>query len=538
MRYIQTLNGIWNFSFTGKNRPEQPFKTDHVMTVPGCFDLIEPFCGKRGYALYTRKVHASGLQLLEIDGAGISGEVFWDGEKIGLIQYAYMPESFVFNAGDHGEHTLAIVLNNCHSGQFQADCDFFANGGIYGDVTLTALPGDYISRVRISTEDYRTGRIRIRAEYSGKGIVPVQMKFNTGFQLNSQFTDGHLDCTLNLPDRRLWSLDSPELHTVELSAGEDQVLATFGIREFSAAGRKLYLNGKEIKLYGVNRHESHPTTGAAVPPQIINTDVALLKNAGFNFIRGSHYPQRRTLLELCDRMGMLVWEETLGWGVKAPALAKPDYMESQLEQAEKMTCHSFNHPCVVIRGFLNETDSHLPEVRPVIKALYDRIRSIDAHVLISFASNKYEQDVCTDLVDIVSMNPYPGWYDSRADSISTIDQIFPRLTALSKALPQDKPFLISEIGAEALLGFRDPLKTYWSEEYQAELLLKVFEYVSQTDCAGVSIWQYADTRSYVCGSGIFARARGFNNKGVVDEYRRPKQAWDVLRNYLSNNHGG
>lgn len=81
MRYIQTLNGIWNFSFTGKNRPEQPFKTDHVMTVPGCFDLIEPFCGKRGYALYTRKVHASGLHLLEIDGAGISGEVFWDGEK-------------------------------------------------------------------------------------------------------------------------------------------------------------------------------------------------------------------------------------------------------------------------------------------------------------------------------------------------------------------------------------------------------------------------------------------------------------------------
>ena len=130
MRYIQTLNGIWNFSFTGKNRPEQPFKTDHVMTVPGCFDLIEPFCGKRGYALYTRKVHASGLQLLEIDGAGISGEVFWDGEKIGTIRYAYMPESFVFNAGDHGEHTLAIVLNNCHSGQFQADCDFFANGGI------------------------------------------------------------------------------------------------------------------------------------------------------------------------------------------------------------------------------------------------------------------------------------------------------------------------------------------------------------------------------------------------------------------------
>ena len=67
---------------------------------------------------------------------------------------------------------------------------------------------------------------------------------------------------------------------------------------------------------------------------------------------------------------------------------------------------------------------------------------------------------------------------------------------------------------------------------QAELLLKVFEYVSQTDCAGVSIWQYADTRSYVSSSRIFARARGFNNKGIVDEYRRPKLAWNELQKFL------
>ena len=89
-----------------------------------------------------------------------------------------------------------------------------------------------------------------------------------------------------------------------------------------------------------------------------------------------------------------------------------------------------------------------------------------------------------------------------------------------------------EMGPEALLGFRDPLKTYWTEEYQAELLVKVFEYVTQTDCSGVSIWQFADTRSYVSGSRIFARARGFNNKGIVDEYRRPKLTWNELQNFL------
>ena len=532
MRYIQTLNGVWGFSFSENCTPERPFISEHTMAVPGCFDLIEPFCGKRGYAVYTRKVQASGMNILEIDGAGIAGEVFWDDKKIGCIKYAYMPESFVFDAGTAGEHTLTIVLNNFHSKQFCANFDFFANGGIYGDVTITSIPTDFISKIRISTEDYKTGKIRIRAEYTQKGTIPVQLTFDTGFQLDTQFTDGSLDCTINLPEFKLWDLDSPALHTVTLKAGEDEVTETFGIREFVTAGRKLLLNGKEVKLYGVNRHESHPTTGAAVPPQIMNTDVAMLKNAGFNFIRGSHYPQRKTLLELCDRMGILVWEETLGWNIKAPTLAEKEYVDTQLEQVEKMTYQSFNHPCVVIRGFLNETDSQIPDIRPVIKALYDRIRSIDEHVLISFASNKYEADVCTDLVDIVSMNPYPGWYDSTDESINTVNQVFPRLTALSQAMPQDKPFLISEIGAEALLGFRDPLKTYWTEEYQSELLLEVFKYVSQTDCAGVSIWQYADTRSYVSSSRIFARARGFNNKGIVDEYRRPKLAWNELQKFL------
>ena len=532
MRYIQTLNGIWDFSFTEGCCPEQPFKADHSMAVPGCFDLMEPFCGKRGYAVYSRKVRASGTSLLEIDGTGIAGDVFWDGEKIGSIKYAYMPLSFVFDAGAPGEHALTVVLNNLHSEQFRADFDFFAYGGIYGDVTLTSIPADHISKVRISTEDFKTGKIRVRAEYSRKGTVPVRLKFDTGFQVDAQFADGQLDCTLELPEFKLWELDSPMLHTLMLKAGEDEVTETFGIREFTASGRKLLLNGKEVKLYGVNRHESHPTTGAAVPVQIMDSDIAMLKKAGFNFIRGSHYPQRKPLLELCDRIGMLVWEESLGWGIKAPTLAKKEYVDTQIEQVEEMTYHSFNHPCVVIRGFLNETDSQIKKVRPVIKALYDRIRSVDEHVLISFASNKYEEDVCSDLVDIVSMNPYPGWYDSRDDSINTVDQVFPRLTALSKALPQDKPFLLSEIGAEALLGFRDPLKTYWTEEYQAELLVKVFEYVTQTDCAGVSIWQFADTRSYVSGSRIFARARGFNNKGIVDEYRRPKMAWNELQKFF------
>ena len=527
------LNGLWKFHFSDSEENAMAYPPEQVMMVPGCFDLIEPYCGKRGYAVYSRIVRTGGMNLLEIDGAGICGKVFWDDVLLGEIPFAYLPEQFYFQAGEEKEHRLTILLDNHYNEQFHPNFDFFAYGGIYGDVTLTRIPDEYISGVRISTEDYRTGKIRVRAVFSGAEKTPTELYFDTGFRQNAVFENGKLDCTVELPDFELWSCEHPVLHRLTLSAGNDRVETDFGIREFSAAGRKLLLNGDPVKLYGVNRHESYPNTGAAVSPQMIAYDLNLLKNAGYNFIRGSHYPQRQTTLDLCDRLGILVWEEALGWGIQAEDLASEDYVKSQLEQVGRMTFHSFNHPCVVIRGFLNETVSQYPETRPVIKALYDRIRSIDEHTLISFASNKYEKDCCTDLVDIVSMNPYPGWYDANYDMISTTDKILPRLKQLSAALPQDKPFLITEIGAEALLGFRDPLKTYWSEEYQAELLTEVMKYVSENDdCAGVSIWLFADTRSYVNGPHIFGRARGFNNKGIVDEYRRPKLSWNKLTDFL------
>ena len=535
MRHKNILNGIWDFSFCGESKPSPGQICSGVQTVPGCFDLTEPYCGKRGYAIYTRKVHAGGKNLLEIDGAGLSGEVYWDSRLLGKIPFAYLAEQFVFDAGDFGEHQLSIILDNRHHAQFRPDFDFYGYGGIYGDVTLTALPEVHIHKLRITTEDYRKGELRIRAELSSAVDLEAELRFDTGFSIKDAFRKGQLECRVTLPEFRLWSVEHPELHTLTLSAGEDKITETFGIREFRTEGQSLKLNGETIKLYGVNRHESFPTTGAAVPPQQIAADLAMIKRAGFNFIRGSHYPQRRTLLELCDKMGLLVWEEAIGWNIKKTDLTDPEFVRVQLDQAGHMTWNSVNHPCVVIRGFLNETDSQFPESRNVIKALYDRIRAVDPHALITYASNKYEKDCCMDLVDIVSMNPYPGWYDSGFKHLSTVDQVAPALDKLAAAMPQEKPLLISEIGAEALYGFRDPLKTYWSEEYQSELLQEVFRYVAASpQFAGVAVWQFADTRSYVNGPDIFGRARGFNNKGMVDEYRRPKSAWHAVTAFLKN----
>ena len=529
MRKCENLNGIWEFAYFGDNAPQAPFVTDEFMPVPSCFDLMEPHCGKRGYALYRREVVTGGLVELFIDGLGISAEIFFDGKSIRKLPYTYMPEKIVFDAGNEGKHELAILLCNKYDAQFQPNFDFFGYGGIYGDVTLTRLNPTYLSRILISTEDYTCGKIRLQLSasqnYTGKGLLT----FDTGYKCEVGFAAGKADLTLNLPDYKLWSVDTPNLHTVTVNIGSDEITETFGIREFTASGRKLLINGKAVKLLGVNRHESHPTFGAAMPPQLIAYDLRLLKEAGHNYIRGSHYPQRKTFLDLCDKMGFFVWEETLGWDVKAPKLHSPEFLETQLDEAEKLTYSSFNHPSIVIRGFLNENESEKQETRALIQAVKDKIRSIDPHCLITYASNRYQKDVCTDIPDVIAMNPYPGWYDSCDDEISGIHNVQRVLQELSDAMPKDKPFLITEIGAEALYGFRDPIKARWTEDYQAKLLEECCNYaMTNEDCAGISIWHFADTRSYIATNGIYGRARGYNNKGIMDEFRRPKLAWDAV----------
>lgn len=535
MREKILLDGIWDFHYSGEEFTCIPDFFTESLPVPCCYDLVEPYCGVRGYGVYRRFVECGGRVRLFVEGLGITAQLYWDRKLIKECPYSYMPEEVIFDAGEEGRHELVMVIDNRHNEQFHANFDFYGYGGIYGSIFIERLPDCWIEQIFISTEDYTCGKIRIQASVAEKSNQEAALIFDHKETVEVCFKEGSLDIALNVPDYSLWSPEAPNLHELTIKTANDQRSEFFGIREFSTHGRQILLNGKRLRLFGYNRHESHPELGAATPPAMMASDLRMLKKQGGNFIRGSHYPQRRSFLDLCDRMGVLVWEETMSWGIQAPELHSKEFIDAQVKQARKLTCASFNHPCIAIRGFMNENDSSLFETRKVVKTLYDTIRSIDKHCLISFASNRYEKDVCTDLVDVVAMNPYPGWYDSSFDSISTVDKVIPRLRELSAALPQDKPFLITEIGCEALLGFRDPLKARWTEEYQAKVLLEVCRYVFSSDeCAGVAIWLFADCRSFVNGPSIYARARGFNNKGVLDEYRHPKLAWNAIADFLQN----
>ena len=528
---ILDLDGIWEFSFDKEalSIPESlpQISWQSALSVPGCFDVAAPFFGKRGVGYYRRMVTTAHQVRLSIDGLGVEGKVFWDGKLIGTAPYAYMPEKFTFDAGVKGEHELVIAVCNHFNKIYFPYYDFYAYGGIFGSVKLEELPGYAVDSLKVTTCDYKTGSLRAEVTADRFFRKPCRILFEIDGKtvLESVFAGKSNVYEFKVPSFKLWSPETPHLHRLRLILGEYEESCDIGVRTIETQGTKLLLNGRELRLMGYNRHDSHPEFGAAVPPSLMAADLQMVKAQGSNFIRGSHYPQRETLLQLCDKLGILVWEETLGWDVRDAELFKPEFLFKQKDQARKLsTCH-YNHPSIIIWGFMNETLSEDKRCRKIIQKVYDTYKANDSTRLVTYASNRYEKDICMDIVDIVAMNPYPGWGQMNFDEVYSLHHIRPRLDELCKAVPADKPYMISEIGASAIYGHRDPYRVRWSEEYQAELAAEVCNVVLRDPrYCGLCFWHFCDAKSYLNGG----RVKGINDKGILSEYRQPKLAWQTI----------
>jgi len=539
-RKTQLLDGFWEFGFTAEAdfSALADLKFQDLQAVPGCYDAQPNYFCQRGCGAYRRQVQAGGRQMLEIGAAGLQYRVYWDGQEIFRSATPYLAEKIIFSAGEDGTHVLLIAVCNLFdrtpSSQFQEFYDFYAYGGIYRSVRLTAMPAHYLDYCAVTTRDYRTGRVRILLETAGD--VPAEATAeifcgSTHFMIALQ--QGKGESEFLVPDFQCWSPDNPALQQLQVRIAEDTLEVTFGIREVKVEKAKILLNGQPLQLIGYNRHDSHPQFGAALPSALLLADLNMIKQQNCNFIRGCHYPQSEEMLSLCDRLGLLVWEETLGWGNGPEALADAGFQSSQCRQAHLMVRKSINHPCVILYGFLNEAHTHLPVAQELVNKLACVIRAEDETRLITYATCRPAEDCCLAAVDVLSFNIYPGWYDDQTNQFfqpEVIEQALAKWSTFASEHYPDKPLLISEIGASALPGDHSGLR--WSEEYQAELLLCVVRYIRRDQrYSGVALWQFCNCRTYV-SRGAQARPRGFNNKGVVDEFRRPKLAWQRLTTLL------
>ena len=557
-RKVTSLDGLWEFAWLGDVDPDEVDVTalsfDEVMVVPGCFDTAPAYAGQRGLTAYRRMITLdAGVGHARIVFGGVHHwcRVFLNG--VPLRDHAGGFTRFAVDLDDavQGTAELVVLVDN----RFDADrvplhleyFDWYHYGGITRGVELHQLGALWIDDVQVETVEIAPPTVRVRIRYHTAapgspghingpvhvtGTARLELALD-GYVLGSETVNlasgaGTLVRTLEVPGADLWSPSEPYLHLLEVRLGEDDVLTRIGIRQVTVGDRQIFINGEPVRLLGFNRHEAHPQFGHAVPEAVMLADIQQLRDMGCNFVRGSHYPQDPRFLELCDAYGICVWNEAIGWQHTAEHLTDARFIEGQLLHIDEMVADAYNHPSVIMWGILNESHSHDPACRPAYEALLGRLRELDATRPVTYASNHPFDDVCMDLLDIISVNCYPGWYGSEIEDIpAEIDRIVAHVDATQRS----KPFILSEIGAGAIYGWRDAHVVRWTESYQSRLLETVIRhlFIDRDRAMGLAIWQFCDCRTSNAIHKILGRPRGFNNKGVVDEYRRPKQAYDVVK---------
>ncbi|MCC7204466.1 MAG: hypothetical protein IT441_05255 [Phycisphaeraceae bacterium] len=551
-RRVESLNGLWDFTFLGNvtTRDVKPaeLRFDDRMAVPGCFDTTPRYAGQRGLTAYQRTLRLTdgARHRLRFEGSHhITTAHLIDRQRGTSRQLGQQIGGFVrfhFDLQDlpAGEYDLVVLVDNridpARCPLHQAYMDWYHHGGITRDVELHRVGDLWIESLAINTLDVTAGKFSLALEWAADrepGQVPLTISCD-GRPLESgniQLTgkSGRIDRQFTLPGAKVWSPESPTLHDLHVELGPDDLCDRFGLRTIEVRGKDLLLNGQPLQLRGVNRHEMHPQFGHAQPLDLLVQDVQIIKDMGCNFVRGSHYPQDPRFLDLCDQAGLLVWQEAIGWQHKAEHLTNEYFLSLQEQQIRAMIGATQNHPSVILWGILNESESHIPASRPAYERLLGLIRRLDPTRPVTYACNHPQDDLCLDLCDVVSINTYPGWYWREIENIpQELDAI---VGFMRDRKVGDRPLIISEIGAEALAGFRDWNADRWSEPYQARLLETVIHHILShpKDYAGLAIWLYNDFRSSEHVSRIMNRARGFNNKGLVDEYRRPKMSYDVVK---------
>ncbi|MFT3992245.1 MAG: glycoside hydrolase family 2 TIM barrel-domain containing protein [Luteolibacter sp.] len=441
---IQSLNGQWSFKYLPSLEPgadvnfSQPdFSVSAWKTIPVPANWeIQGFAEPRyddelqdGLGLYRRTFRIptdwqkSGQRsYLRFEGVAFGYEVWVNGIKAGAsTASAFNPHTFdvtdAIKPDPKADNVLAVkVTTKPHGWEFDINDDWSLSG-IYRDVTLFSLPATHLQDLTTRSKLTDEGAVDLSVSLQVSqpdGVVRGKLLGPDGKQV-SEFRiplhDGVHQTVVRVENPRLWTAETPDLYRLQLtlSDAKDKPLQTIekriGLREVSIKDGILLLNGRPIKLRGVNHHDLSPKYGRAITGEEMRQDLDLMKKANINYVRSAHYPPDQHLLDLCDEMGFYVMDEvSIGKGEKN--LNKAAYLENILARVKPTVTRDKNHASVIIWSIGNENpiaDSLLQAGR-LAKEL-DPSRPICYPTIGSYFEKNYER--FPEYVDIYAPH-YPG----------------------------------------------------------------------------------------------------------------------------------
>ena len=547
-RNVRSLDGAWKFKVDGGNAGVSEgwfsgLSGAETVTVPSVWTEKLGLLEYEGACWYEKDFYTEGGTVRFVFGAVMTDCRVWlDGKEIGSHYGGFCAFELIENSVAEGYHRLTLRVDNSFDEKSipQRVVDWYHCGGITRPITIERLSGICPLSNRLEytlSEDLKTLTARFAIELynaENKAVCDTLTASVAGVETEEKIELNPYECkevftkSFKIDNFELWSPKSPKLYDIKISTSTDDLFDRCGFRKVEIKKTDIFLNGEKIRLLGVNRHEDYPGFGFAFPKSLMQRDLDIAFDLGCNTLRGSHYPNDPYFVDMLDEQGILFWSEIPIWGggFSESCLADPDVINRGADMHREMVKHYYNHPSIIIWGMHNEILTETKAGYEMSRIYYNLLKEIGGNRIVTYATNKALTDISYEFCDVVSINQYNGWYGEDIDSwAGFIEKVHARLDSLGFG---DKPIIMSEFGGAAVYGHRNFETFKWSEDYQAKLLSHCLNlFLDDPKIAGTYIWQMCDMRTSP-DAGL-TRARGYNNKGILNEYRCPKNSYFAVR---------
>lgn len=549
-RISTCLDGMWFFKTDEQNWGENSgwfkgFNDGAQIAVPSVWNSEFGLAEYKGLVWYSKQFYFGGGNLhLGFEAVMTYARVWLDGEYLGDHYGGFSQFDFYLNNIAKGEHNVTLCVDNSFDEDSipQKKVDWYHYGGIIRSVYAEKVEGAIITENHFNytlSDDLKSAKAFFKvnllntenADIFTKLILKFgnEVVYSTDVGLKGGEKGEVITPEFNVEEIKLWDIGKPELYEICAETETDDLLDRVGFRKIEIKDEKILLNNRPIEILGVNRHEEYPDFGFAFPKTLMNKDIDIILNLGCNAIRGSHYPNSKYFVDLLDSHGILFWSEIPMWGVgfSEATLGRELVIERGLNMHKELLSQYFNHPSIIIWGMHNEIPTETQNAYNISKLYYSYLKENGGNRLVTYATYKPMDDICLEFCDMICLNLYYGWYYGDNDSWpSALEEFRARRDSLGFGY---KPIIMSEFGCAAIYGDHTFTNVRWTEEYQAEALTKALTtFHNDPMVQGFYIWQYADIRT--CWEAGMTRARGFNNKGIVNEHRKPKAAYFAVKN--------
>lgn len=549
-REMKTINDNWEFrksideSWESVNLP-------HTFNIDA-YQQRKYYQGKGFYrrTLVLPEIVAERRYYMKIDAASKAANIRVNGKEVGSHVGGYTACIVDITEYIRKENLIEITVDNGRKDITPISADFTFWGGIYRDVWLISTPkqhfnmsnmgsdGIFIStpvvnekrgvlkvKCEVTNDSHESSILEVRsAIYSPQGKLLQTIKQKQKLKSGETYIFENTSGAIESPD--LWSPETPSLYLVKTTLVDpksgkllDEKNHKVGFRWFTFDGSKgFFLNGKSYKLRGLNRHQDQAPAGVALDDEAHRRDIFLMKELGCNFIRISHFPQDDAILEMCDELGLLAWEEIPIINIVPNTPGYDDNCEYNLRE---MIRQHYNHSSVITWGYMNEILLTAPSIgKPEWLACKERTVNLAQRLeavlkeedpgrasVMAFNMTNLYNEIGLNLVDVVGWNLYHGWYvDKLKDFNAWCEDQHRRYP--------DQPMIISEWGAgsDKRLHSTQGRAFDFSIEYQQTYIEHYLPFIENTEwISGCAYWNFIDFN-------VAARQESMprvNNKGLA-----------------------